>query len=113
MGQTSPACTGSATTATWLNAVAYCENLSLAGRTDWRLPSINELKTIVDVNSDRFGQAIDTVYFPGTVAGEYWSSTALASYPAITRYVNFGVSYPGGNQNYRTTNYQVRCVAGP
>jgi hypothetical protein len=36
----------------WDNAVAYCNNLTLCNRDDWRLPSIKELVTIVDVTRD-------------------------------------------------------------
>jgi hypothetical protein len=33
---------------TWGNAVKYCRNLSVAGYSDWRLPSIDELQGIYD-----------------------------------------------------------------
>jgi hypothetical protein len=32
----------------WEGALAYCESLELAGRTDWRLPSVMELTSIVN-----------------------------------------------------------------
>ena len=57
-----------------LPAINYCKTLSLGGHADWRLPSVNELETLVD-----FGQqnpAINTTYFPNTQSGSYWSSAA-------------------------------------
>jgi len=35
----------------WPDALSYCENLSLNGVSDWRLPNINEILTIVDFNN--------------------------------------------------------------
>lgn len=32
----------------WEEAIAYCEDLELDGKTDWRLPNINELKSLID-----------------------------------------------------------------
>jgi len=32
---------------TWADAVRYCQDLTLDGRDDWRLPSIGELRSLV------------------------------------------------------------------
>ena len=64
-------------TYTWNDAVSYCNGLSYAGYSDWRLPTPQELLTIVD-NSKQY-PAIDETYFPNTPAylGYFWSSTTV------------------------------------
>jgi len=64
------------------------------GFSDWRLPSLKELKTIVD--SNRTKPAINTDYFPNTQSSSYWSSISDGSkYRRNAAGVNFfyGHSY--------------------
>jgi len=70
---------GSPTNMVWPDAVDNCENLIYAGYSDWRLPNIRELMSIVDYG--KYYPAIDTLYFPNTMLDGYWSSTALDPYP--------------------------------
>ncbi|WP_080682792.1 DUF1566 domain-containing protein [Sorangium cellulosum] len=51
----------SLTTFSWSDALAYCEKLNLADYTDWRLPSVKELLSIVD--DPQSGPAIDREAF--------------------------------------------------
>jgi len=77
-------CSGFPSKSRWSSALLYCKNLTLAGRT-WRLPSYNELKSIVDFSGSSF--LIDTGNFPSTYSGEYWTSTTDSLYYAW--YVDF------------------------
>ncbi len=103
-------CTGTAATITWDNAIAYCEGLSLGGFTDWRLPKIKELQSIIDLTKAS-GATINTTYFPGTIASSYyWSSTTYAPNTAGALVVAF---IPGstGSTSKPNPGY-VRCVRG-
>jgi hypothetical protein len=93
---------------TWEQALMYCENLTLAGHSDWRLPNRNELQSIVDYS--RYNPAIDTTFFPDTVAAPYWSSTTRANDTSGAWYVSF---YDGLVSIYSKYNdIYVRAVRG-
>ena len=90
----------------WEDALAYCVELDLAGHTDWRLPDIKELRSIVDNTRDH--PAIDTTYFPGTNSSDYWSSSTAVYAPDKAWRVYFG--YGGVANIYKAGSWCVRCV---
>jgi hypothetical protein len=92
---------------TWGSALGYCEGLDLGEATDWRLPNVKELESLTDDARDN--PAIDTAFFPGAIASNYWSSTTYASNPYYAWPVNFH-----GNIYYsnKTNALYVRCVRG-
>lgn len=59
----------------WYDATSYCESLTLAGYSDWRLPSKEELESLVDTN---YLPTIEINYFPDTKLSYYWSSSTYA-----------------------------------
>ena len=83
----------------WEAALAYAENLDLAGHQDWRLPDAKELQSIVDythspnaIDPADLGPAIDTDFFDVTELasgttnyqpdyGYYWTSTSTVGEP--------------------------------
>ena len=54
----------------WSEARSYCSGLSLAGYTDWQLPTLDELATLVDTSWE---PTINPTFFPGTAPYFYWS----------------------------------------
>jgi hypothetical protein len=101
----------------WQEALAWCENLVYAGHDDWRLPTIKELATIVDVNTS--SPAADTGYFPDTLSSPYWSSTTGSQLPGCAWSIDFNhgdSTYFGSSGDLfeysKASEYYVRPVRG-
>ncbi|TAN70856.1 MAG: DUF1566 domain-containing protein [Methylobacter sp.] len=73
LGQTwtGSTCSGEASTYSYADAVALTS--TFAGYSDWRLPNIVELQTIVERRN--FNPAINRTVFPSTPINEFWSSS--------------------------------------
>ena len=95
---------------TWSGAIDYCETLDLAGHDDWRLPSLNELLSIVDY--ERTSPAMDTTAFPDAGTNVLWSSSSLDGNPGAGWFVNFSTGRTDYSDNAmgKSTRYHVRAV---
>jgi|LGVE01.1.fsa_nt_gb hypothetical protein len=96
----------------WEEAIGHCENLSLAGYSDWRLPAVKELQSIV--NPEKYDPAIDKEYFPDTLSDVnelYATSTTSMCATIYHLYVSF-VTGGTGRCGDKLCKYYVRCVRG-
>ncbi len=105
---------GSADSFTWQAALqrpGVVNGGGFAGNSDWRLPNIKELRSIVEVKC--FDPAINLTRFPNTPASVVWSGSPIASNSSGAWGVGFddGVS-SYGDGCYRDGSYQVRLVRG-
>ena len=91
---------------TQANAITYCQELSLAGNNNWRLPNIKELTSIVDYRAEN--PSIDAAAFPNTTSSGYWSASNRASSLSAAWAVDFfrGLVLSG----IKTSGLYVRCV---
>lgn len=73
----------------WPAALAYCQDLRLAGHADWRLPNVKELQGIVDYR--RHDPALDERFLrQSDRRGWFWSSTTHGDDVRQADYVCFG-----------------------
>ncbi|MDP2673031.1 MAG: DUF1566 domain-containing protein [Nanoarchaeota archaeon] len=97
--------------ANWQDANDYCANLELGKNQDWRLPEIDELKSLV-VAVPPEQVTIDTDFFTDTQTDYYWTATEYvtpATKTATHWYVYFKTGYDGIAPDFKE-NYEARCV---
>jgi hypothetical protein len=97
------------------DASVYCQNLSYAGRTNWRIPTIVELESIVDYG--RYYPAINPIFEVQTSlysSAEHWTSTVesrRADGSIQTRWY-IGFTTGGVERSLLSSPFWVRCVSG-
>ncbi len=120
--QTDSATPSGAAVMAWSGAAGFCASLGLNGHT-WRVPSINELATLVD--EAHVAPAINKTMFPNTKYGSYsnnwyWASTTYGT-SSYGWAINFDDGFTGYNSGTATgknggpewnyfTGAWVRCV---
>lgn len=108
-------CTGTAAGYTWQQAFERVDAVNAAaagtqngGASDWRLPNINELRSIAELGCA--DPVINLSQFPNTGAWDFWSGSPVAGDPDFA----WSVSFSGGDDGWAKRSYatQVRLVRG-
>lgn len=103
--------TGSAKSVTWQQAFNEAQNEDFADQSDWRLPNIKELSSIIERACD--GPAINIMVFPRSSSGLFsfvWSASPFNSNADDAWIVSFD---SGSADNVdRVSNFSVRLVRG-
>jgi hypothetical protein len=94
----------------WQDSLSYAENSTLAGYSDWRMPNIKELQSIVKYGGQTGSwPAIDTRFF--TLSGDntinnpswVWSSTTQGDFKYTAAYISFSKAF--SKKNSSATEY--------
>ena len=102
-------CLGDAKRLNWDNAKKECRNSKLANFNDWRLPTIDELKTLMIQGKSGYNCPQNMLYQPNKDSfGYYWSDS-----PNVEIYAwDVGFDYGTSNYGSKNYNYYVRAVRG-
>jgi len=98
------------------DAKQYCENLINSGFSDWRLPRIDELRTIANYNgeistyTELSGDVVTIARFLNHA--QIWSSTERVGYSGALQYTINGANGAIQASEVSQTSYDVRCVRG-
>jgi len=73
---------------TWTGALADTNDLTLCGFSDWRLPNVNELESLVNSEAASPATFLNTQGFTDVEADFYWSSSSYAGNAAFAWFVS-------------------------
>jgi hypothetical protein len=97
---------------TWAEAQAHAKSIARQTGLPWRVPTIDELKTLIDEKRKKRNDrpVIDTDFFPERATERFWSSSPYVGEADGAWSVNFNSGFVG--YWYRDYSIAVRLVRG-
>lgn len=94
----------------WNSLLNAANTEKLCGFDDWRVPTIDELKTLVTNTGKK--PVIDTTIFSLTQAMPYWSVSTYQHYPEHAQTVDFATGASNYYTGFRGDRLPLRLVRG-
>ena len=82
---------------TWQGAIDYCAGLSLGGRMGWRLPTVEELASLVDPSASGSPALPAGHPFQNVQSNSYWSSSTNVANTSFARIVSMATGTMGSD----------------
>ncbi len=100
-----------ALTPIWISALSICSSEAVGGRKGWRLPTVQELASLIDPTIVPPGPTLPPGHpFDNVQSSFYWSATTVAINTAFARAVNFEDGLVGFGD--KADPAHVWCVRG-
>jgi len=95
-GQSGNDCsTGSAQSYDWSGALRQAQNQTFVGYSDWRVPNIKELASIVEQKCVE--PAINLTIFPNDASSSVWSASPFPGDSYVAWHISFAYGYDASN----------------
>ena len=101
-------CSGEFTVLPRYTAYKECSNLTLGGYSDWHVPTLNDLSSIVDTTREK-APFINPI-FENTTSLQYWSSTSIDRTASLAWVIFFGNRETSHVKFDKNTEVGIRCV---
>ncbi len=89
----------------WSSVNTLCENSTVGGFTDWRLPTIDELAALYNLR-DKIGGFSKSKYWSSTIESSSWSS-----YSSCWLYWYYSISFSSGEKSDVLSTYSLEARA--
>ena len=98
------------TTRVWANAISYAYSKNVGGRGGWRLPTVEELRSLIDPTQSN--PALPSGHPFTNVQSDYWSSTNYVHDASLAWVVRFGDGFVYGAGKSNVGGNYAWCVRG-